>query len=211
MSVDQNQQNEIMAVSTAGLANFFHLGKLRAFFDSTFVAIRNSPLLQGILILVIFVVVLLIVLFNRRHLTDDKRASNQKKKVGVIRRFVADTLTLISPRLGAMLLEESGGANQIVPFYVRMRRALERAGIKKSPEQTHLEFAAGAAQQLQQLEFDGADTHNIESAIHKITDVFYHVRFGNLALDNARVQEIERTVDSLEASLKGFKGKKRSQ
>ena len=201
MSVDQNQQNEIMAVSTAGLANFFHLGKFRAFFDSTFVAIRNSPLLQGILILVIFVVVLLIVLFNRRKLTDDKRASNQKKKVGVIRRFVADTLTLISPRLGAMLLEESGAANQIVPFYVRMRRALERAGIQKSPEQTHLEFAAGAAQQLQQLEFDGADTHNIESAIHKITDVFYHVRFGNLALDNARVQEIERTVDSLEASL----------
>jgi len=211
MSVDQNQQNEIMAVSTAGISNFFHLGKFRAIFDRTFLAIRNSPLLQGVLIFVIFAFVLLIVLFNRRKLAEDKRATNQRKKVGAIRRFVGETLTLISPRLGAMLLEESEGANQNVPFYMRMRRALERAGIQKSPQQTHLEFATGAAQQLQHLEIDGVDVHNIESAIHKITDVFYHVRFGNLALDNDRVQEIERTVDSLEAALKGFKGKKRSQ
>lgn len=202
MAVDEESQAKVMDVSTSGIVGALHIGKIRAFVDKIFGQIQAQPLVQGVLIFLIFATVLLVVFLNRGELKSRGRA----KKSGAVssfRRFVAERLTMISPKLGALILADGTGAD-IVPFYLRMSQSLRRLGIRKEPHQTHQEFAALAIEKIQlpgeQKESEPAG--DVAAAIQKITNVFYQVRFGDLALDNDRLREIERTVESLESALK---------
>ena len=204
MTVDEERQAKVMDVSASGILGAFQIGKIRAFVDRTFEQIRSQPIVQGILIFVIFAIVLLVVFLNRGEV-ESRVGLKKNNTVSSFRRFVAERLTMISPKLGALILPEGTVADRIVPFYLRMSQALRRVGIRKESHQTHQEFAALAIERIQlpQLQKDSEPAFDVAAAIKKITNVFYQVRFGDLALDNDRLSDIERTVESLESALKG--------
>lgn len=204
MTVDEEQQAEVMDVSTGGILGVLQLDKIRSFVDRSFAQLRDQPALQGLFVFLIFVIVLLVVFFNREA-TDRRTDLKKRKSPGSIRRFVAGGLNLISPKLGALILAGDETANRVVPFYVRMSRALGRLGLQKATHQTHREFANSAIEkiQLSSTHLDNEPSQVVVDAIRKITNTFYQVRFGDLALDNDGLEDIERTVESLETALKG--------
>jgi hypothetical protein len=71
---------------------------------------------------------------------------------------------------------------QIVLFYERMVRALEKKGLQRKPQQTPLEFAKTLA---------------MPEAI-KITEAYHRVRFGKADLSQKENFEIENWLISLE-------------
>lgn len=203
LSVDENRQAEIMDVSTGGILGALRVGRVRAFVDKTFEQVRDQPAVQGVLVFLIFIVVLLVVFLNRKELVG--QGGKKSDTASSLRRFVAERLTMLSPKLGALILADGKGANRIVPFYLRMSQALSRLGLRKKPQQTHQEFAALAIEkiQLSNGQKGSEPVCDVAAAIQKITNAFYQVRFGDVALDNDRLGEIERTVVSLESALKG--------
>ncbi|HEX8195147.1 MAG TPA: DUF3488 and transglutaminase-like domain-containing protein [Pyrinomonadaceae bacterium] len=77
---------------------------------------------------------------------------------------------------------KSNEPKQIILFYERMNRALEKKGMRRKPQQTPLEFATGLA---------------MPEAV-KITEAYNRVRFGKLNLSPNETIEIENWLKSLE-------------
>ncbi|HYP50605.1 MAG TPA: DUF3488 and transglutaminase-like domain-containing protein, partial [Pyrinomonadaceae bacterium] len=70
---------------------------------------------------------------------------------------------------------KSNEPKQIILFYERMNRALEKKGMRRKPQQTPLEFATGLA---------------MPEAV-KVTEAYHRVRFGKLNLSPNETIEIE--------------------
>lgn len=77
---------------------------------------------------------------------------------------------------------KSNKPKQVIRFYERMIRALEKRGMRRKPQQTPLEFAAALA---------------MPEAV-KITEAYHRVRFGKLDLSSKETIEIENWLRSLE-------------
>ncbi len=168
---------------------------------------RDRSELQGLLLAVVVLIVIVSILFQRRDWTLQRNPASEPTKIGRLRRFVSEALSLISPKLGALILSSETHTVRSVPFYLRMTRAMARLGFVRETHQTQREFAALAIQQLSLplATVDVMDHSFISEAIMEITERFYQVRFGNQALDSEGLQDIERTVDRLEHELKNVK------
>lgn len=79
-------------------------------------------------------------------------------------------------------LRRSDEPKQIILFYERMIRALDKKGLRRQPEQTPLEFAAEL---------------KMSEAV-KITEAYNRVRFGKLDLSQYETVEIENWLQNLE-------------
>jgi hypothetical protein len=77
---------------------------------------------------------------------------------------------------------KSNEPKQIILFYERMNRALEKKGMRRKPQQTPLEFATGLA---------------MPEAV-KVTEAYHRVRFGKLNLSPNETIEIENWLRNLE-------------
>ncbi|HEX8264681.1 MAG TPA: DUF3488 and transglutaminase-like domain-containing protein [Pyrinomonadaceae bacterium] len=77
---------------------------------------------------------------------------------------------------------KSNEPKQIILFYERMNRALEKKGMRRKPQQTPLEFANGLA---------------MPEAV-KVTEAYHRVRFGKLNLSPNETIEIENWLKNLE-------------
>ncbi len=104
----------------------------------------------------------------------------------------------ISPALARWLAPNVAGAPPVVPFYQRMTKILERAGRKRLPGQTHLEFANQAGR----LSGEGARSE-LAILTTRITRFYYLVRFGGCELDENQQILVEQSLDELERKLAG--------
>ncbi|HYP51571.1 MAG TPA: DUF4129 domain-containing protein, partial [Pyrinomonadaceae bacterium] len=77
---------------------------------------------------------------------------------------------------------KSNEPKQIILFYERMNRALEKKGMRRNPQKTPLEFATGLA---------------MPEAV-KVTEAYHRVRFGKLNLSPNETIEIENWLKNLE-------------
>ena len=129
------------------------------------------------------------------ELQGEKGASN---KIGAI--FKAVLLLVIIAGIGLFMLlggrhlrrlgfwhiittwRKSNEPKQIILFYERMNRALEKKGMRRKPQQTPLEFASGLA---------------MPEAV-KVTEAYHRVRFGKLNLSPNETIEIENWLKNLE-------------
>ena len=76
-------------------------------------------------------------------------------------------------------------------FYERLMRLLHRRNIARAPYHTHAEFS----QSLSFLPNQAYDT------IHRLTKLFYAVRFGQRHLSHDEQKDLNATVDELEPIL----------
>ncbi|KKK82811.1 hypothetical protein LCGC14_2799660, partial [marine sediment metagenome] len=81
-----------------------------------------------------------------------------------------------------------------VEFYRRLEGLLARRGLRRSAAQTQHEFAAQAGARIAQM----ADRPDLAPLPLKVVEAFYHVRFGQLPLDNAKAQAVEHALSELE-------------
>jgi transglutaminase-like putative cysteine protease len=81
-----------------------------------------------------------------------------------------------------MFLRKPNEPKQVVLFYERMIRALDKKGLRRQPQQTPLEFASEL---------------KMSEAV-KITEAYNRVRFGNLDLSRYETVEIESWLQNLE-------------
>lgn len=84
-----------------------------------------------------------------------------------------------------------------VDFYARFEKLLAKNGIKRSEEQTPLEFADVVRSQLDQR---AADTSLLEIPKNTV-DLFYRVRFGSAPLDTTESERLENSLGRLQNFL----------
>jgi hypothetical protein len=140
----------------------------------------------GILALVSFLIWMRAVSNSRR-----KRGS-ETGKAGRLRRLVAGAISLISPGLGAWVME---GATSVSPtaFYQRMHGLLEAQGLSRRPSQTHREFATEVVNHFER--HPAADF--IGSTVREITELFNEVRFGSVKLEDSLSEQIDVSLIEL--------------
>jgi hypothetical protein len=80
-----------------------------------------------------------------------------------------------------------------VEFYRRLERLLARLGLTRAPWQTQREFALEAGRTL----LASTGRPQLAGLPEQITEAFYDVRFGATALDNCRVEAVERALAML--------------
>jgi hypothetical protein len=116
---------------------------------------------------------------------------------------LASAAVWVVRRLGAVVrsLRGSGGEGgregSPVEFYERFRRLAARAGLERQLPQTQREFAADV--QLQLASRLGAC--DLQQAPDLVTDDFYRVRFGSLALSAEEQRSLLTRLDALERCL----------
>ena len=124
--------------------------------------------------------------------------SNRKsRRAGVLRRFVAGAISLISPGLGKWVMEGATRGNP-TGFYLKMQDILLRHDLERASSQTHREFAKEVSTKF--------ETHPsaelIRSTVQEVTEVFNEVRFGEQKLDSGLSEQIDISLNELSATLK---------
>ena len=80
-----------------------------------------------------------------------------------------------------------------------MSKALQQHhDLQRQPNQTHREFAQWVGEHFSRHPAQRLIQHHVS----QITEAFYQVRFGQRALDNRRIETIERMISELEDQLK---------
>ncbi|MEX2187469.1 MAG: transglutaminaseTgpA domain-containing protein [Pirellulales bacterium] len=86
-----------------------------------------------------------------------------------------------------------------ITFYDRFERIAARAGYRRLPQQTPLEFAQAIGGQL----FDMPSRRIAARAPRQVVEAFYRVRYGGHALADAEAAEVELALIDLERVLTG--------
>ena len=123
---------------------------------------------------------------------------NHGKKAGRFRRIVAKAISLISPGLGAWVMDRGSRSSPCTDFYERMLKVLSTCGLQRKPNQTHREFAIEVASHFGN--FPSANL--IQSTVHEITELFNEVRFGNLEMDAELLNQIRLSLGELETAIR---------
>ena len=84
-------------------------------------------------------------------------------------------------------------------FYRRLTELLARVELERTPFETQSEFAARAARFLTG---QGQTTQSVAEIPSEVVDAFYRVRFGQLELEPATLEELDTRLDELEACMK---------
>jgi hypothetical protein len=127
-----------------------------------------------------------------------RRGSRKKAKrgVGILRRLVADAISLIAPSLGAWVLDRDS-KHKSTAFYQKMERMLASVELERGPSQTHREFSQEVAQHFQ----SHPSASLIQSTVHEITELFNEVRFGQFELEPELNSQIQMSLDELKLAL----------
>ncbi len=88
-------------------------------------------------------------------------------------------------------------ATHRVVFYDRFERIAAKAGYRRLPQQTHMEFAQLVGGQL----FDMPSRRIAARAPRRVVEAFYRVRYGGHLLADTEVAEVERALVDLERVL----------
>jgi hypothetical protein len=88
--------------------------------------------------------------------------------------------------------------SESIEFYQRFTRILARHGLRRQRSQTQLEFADAARDRLASQLPDSLRQLPVE-----LTQLFYRVRFGNLALTEQERHWLDDRLKELESGLKG--------
>lgn len=125
--------------------------------------------------------------------------SNQQatRKVGRLRRFVAGAVSLLSPSIGAWMME-GRGLNRTTAFYQEMLDLLESVQLRRQPSQTHREFAAEVGGHFQ----SHPSANLIQSTVREITEIFNEVRFGRIELEDELGDQVELSLAELKKAIK---------
>lgn len=123
-------------------------------------------------------------------------AKKLTRKAGRLRRLMAGAISLISPGLGAWMMD-GRDPNGPTAFYQKMIDLLESSELHRKPSQTHREFATEVA-----VHFQSHPAANlIQSTVREITELFNEVRFGKLELENDLSDQIELSLVELEEAI----------
>ncbi|MFT5303336.1 MAG: hypothetical protein ACI814_004155 [Mariniblastus sp.] len=130
--------------------------------------------------------------------TIRRRANvNETRKVGMLRRFVGEAISLIAPNFGAWVMD-SGAKQNPTAFYLRLTEVLAGAELEREPSQTHREFAEEVA-----THFEGHPKSTlIQSTVREVTELFNDVRFGQEQLEPELCAQIEMCLDELKLVIK---------
>ena len=90
-----------------------------------------------------------------------------------------------------------------VEFYRRLETVLLRHGLERHAGQTQREFALLAGQNLAER----TGQAELAPLPPEVTEAFYRVRFGRLALDTAQAQTVEQALVKLAACQQPVAGK----
>ena len=144
----------------------------------------------GLLMFVCFLVWL------RNVLAGSAESNSKVKKPGRIRNLIAGAISLIAPKLGKWVRDGTTQPSSI-EFYYRMAEILQRHHLIRSPSQTHREFAREVSQEFGSHPKSGL----ISSTVHEVTELFNGVRFGKEELETELSQQIETSLEELDAAL----------
>ena len=128
---------------------------------------------------------------TRSNPTNRKKA----RKIGMLRRLVADAISLIAPGLGAWV--EGRPRNHPTAFYQSMEQVLADADLERESSQTHREFASEVAMHFESHPSAGL----IQSTVHEITELFNEVRFGQAELEPELSSQIRMSLDELKLAI----------
>ena len=124
--------------------------------------------------------------------------------------MIAATLLLVLVGVGAIVVRfgrrlwagskgnharRRGRGRVEIAFYKRFESLMARQGLVRGPAQTQHEFAAAAGSRLVSLTGEG----HLATLAAMIADAFYHVRFGQLPLDNLQTQAVEQALVEIAA------------
>lgn len=146
--------------------------------------------LVGAILLLIF-----FAMWLQNVLASQAASASKNSKAGRLRRFLAGAISIIAPKLGQWVGE--GTENNSIGFYHRMTEILERHKFVRLPSQTHREFAKEVAAAFASHPESGL----IGSTVFEITELFNGVRFGNAELESDLVQQIDASLEELDAAL----------
>lgn len=93
--------------------------------------------------------------------------------------------------------DERGRGGSSVEFYERFQKLAARAGLERDGPQTQREFAAEMRRRLASR----LAACDLQQAPELVTDEFYRVRFGSLALSSQEQQSLLERLDALEQCL----------
>ena len=82
-----------------------------------------------------------------------------------------------------------------IAFYRRFESMMARRGLVRAPAQTQHEFAAAAGSRLASLTGESG----LAALPAVIADAFYHIRFGQMPLDNLQTQAVEQALAEIAA------------
>ncbi len=127
-------------------------------------------------------------------------SSRQGRQPSALGRTLLKVATWISPRLARWLdlrPQDDSPNKRHVAFYERLVGLLEGIGLNRPATQTPREFAAACGGEL----LDALGDQPAAEVPAQVVELFYRVRFGGAALDNAETKMIEDALDRLEAAV----------
>ncbi|MCH2181172.1 MAG: DUF3488 and transglutaminase-like domain-containing protein [Mariniblastus sp.] len=197
LGMDATKQLDAMELEASPLLGFMDLSNWQSAGQRFADEIRIKSQYQFLLIAVVVGLALLVV-FRKFKLKRTLVERKPKVAVSRFRKMVGNALFWISPQLGTWVMGDVY-IRKVVPFYEKMTQTLQQDhDLKRQPNQTHREFA-----QLVGEHFYQHPAHRlIQDHVSQITEAFYQVRFGQRALDNRRIETIERMASELEEQLK---------
>ncbi len=135
--------------------------------------------------------------WKRNHQIGAVNATT-RRKAGIIRQFLGNTLRVISPRLGNWIRGTAPQKVIEVPFYQSLSQLLARYRFHRIDSNTQLEFANQVS-----CEFHSSPHHpQINQLLRQLTDLFYQVRFGGRSLSQAETSHADEAIRELETLLK---------
>ncbi len=119
------------------------------------------------------------------------------KKNGMLRRFVANAISLLSPSLAQWVMVRRTGKSNPTAFYQRMSQVLQPIGLQRRATQTHREFA----NEVNRFFAEHPAGELIGSTVREITELFNDVRFGKQELPVDLLAQIDISIKELQQSL----------
>lgn len=140
------------------------------------------------------VVAFWLIFFRNGSSRDDKATG---KKTNVLRKFVANAISFLSPSLGQWVMVAGTGKSSPTDFYYQMTGLLEPAGLVRQQTQTHREFA----NEVSGFFAEHPASALIGSTVREITELFNDVRFGKQELPADLQTQVDICLSELKQSL----------
>ena len=132
---------------------------------------------------------------KRRGMSDEDKAKAAKQSS--LRKFLGQTLSLVSPKLAQWVTGEAAEEPIVIDFYHKYSKLLQKHQFRRTGSQTQQEFANHVAQHYSENPQRG----KIAELVDSLTGKFYQVRFGGIDLNPSETGTVETQLSELEALL----------
>jgi transglutaminase-like putative cysteine protease len=196
MESDEDE-TQVFVNSIAGRFEFLDFGRLRPAFSQFLATLKEERTVRPIT----GVILLLVVLWVLGAFWIVRRAGqtsvSPQNTVSGVRQLLGRTISIFSPRLGRWVAGDLGDVFNVW-FYERMIKALRQQRMVRKPSQTQREFAmevkGSYANELGPSEL----SQQLIQSVDKLTEAFYQVRFGRIALDADAGRDVEQALKIVE-------------